>query len=748
MNIDNIKYLITLYHNQNLNELSSNLNNIDNRIKFEEWLLSQAQDKPNDDIWKTRVIILICTKASKDPPSTVTNKEEEDRHLAKLITHLNRHPKDVKQTFADIQKSDLPETCNALFKKIVNTQTFDIQQTSEKSNQEKDEVTLKNNNEDTLDSFIIEVKNAIQNNNIKDLTLIAKQNPDFFTKAITSKDYFGNTPLLVAITNNQSELVESIAQFTPEAFSAAVSISNNLGKTPLFAAVENNNLNLLKAIAKANPLAFEKFMITNQSRGESVDKINAVHAAIENKNLEALKFMAETAPETFKKAMITKSHSFGLTPLAVASKQNNIEMLKFMYETAPESLKKAATLKNMNHETPLLEACNHHVINIDLLKLLIEINPEALHILDNHAHSPLSLIKAIRPENYREAVLLINHNSNLKQHHLTLVARKALSHAWHISGKTYLTKVENNEVIAKMDLEGHHAYEWFNLMKKDFLTFKELYPALLNQNQIHLLRQVFDLGANEHLYSHEDKVNRIKEGLPVIMNTGFKGHAVTVLIWGDQFVICNRGGESRRPVDVFHFNPEKIDVETLKMIEDCGRKGDKKTYQTLFFTTLDQKLQFSKSESDHQMNDLNALPMQTVGNCTFVSSTTAIYAFILLGKIRGSDEFGHFVNQGLLTEGNLQQAVEVYQTWLSHLQISFLEKNIPNLEKRNTAFVPDHPLIVSAFRKAHLLPLDDYNEKRLEKITADYISTLEKKLQTKMMSDLIYWKTLKKTPLL
>jgi hypothetical protein len=131
---------------------------------------------------------------------------------------------------------------------------------------------------------------------------------------------------------------------------------------------------------------------------------------------------------------------------------------------------------------------------------------------------------------------------------------KAMLNLWQI-----LSEIKNDilpstsEVLFKMIKEKaiqdpEEFEQWFHLMGKDLKQFQDSYPELLTENKFNLLMHAFNFGANSNAYSTEAKLERIKKGLPTFINAGFSTHAVTLLVWNDQFIICNRGNATRRPI--------------------------------------------------------------------------------------------------------------------------------------------------------------------------------------------------------
>ncbi|HEV8052640.1 MAG TPA: hypothetical protein VGP47_09095, partial [Parachlamydiaceae bacterium] len=192
-------------------------------------------------------------------------------------------------------------------------------------------------------------------------------------------------------------------------------------------------------------------------------------------------------------------------------------------------------------------------------------------------------------------------------------------------------------------------------------------------------------------------------------------------------------------------------------------------YKKLFFGKLPKKLAFYKKQIDIQIEENNLLPAQTVGNCSFVSPITSVFAYRLLGEVHGIDQKGRLLKKDLEvplinptlsesdelppeTSGNLVISIEKaqtwYQTWVTFEEMTILERLIQPLQNKTNVFEPDHAIILKAFRKAHLLPLDNLGIQKLDALTQIYSNFLDEKERTQFKSDIVYCKTLARTPLL
>ena len=718
MNINNI---CNNYYSKDFNALEKDLSATDQRIAFEHWLTSSHpnQAKGIDLDWHTRVISLLCTKTGSDVRESSENRQLEDRLIARLISRTAplggsavMKPDQVNHIYSKIKTAELPSICTVLLRRLLQFQ-------------------------DLGKIF----QNAINENNLAMVKAINHAHPQEFSALLTKKGADGSTPVSTATTGPFLRLLKYMLEAAPEACDQAIGLKDKKGMTPLHYAVALNQSEMVQLMADRAPNGFKK-ALTIQNK---IDQ-TPVQIAVTRNALEPLKIMLKAAPDAFDVALTLQDIN-GQTPVHNAAFSNQLAMLQLMAEGVPNGFKKTLTIEDDESRTPLHKAAT--VGNIEILHLMTRYAPEAQYKMNDEGETVFSILKKGRPLNYRTFTQHLKSDLEGMEFYKTWLARKELSHAFHLEGTTLFSKSMEKSPVASTSLTGHQSPQWFHLMEKHLPKFREHYPDLLSNDLIALMKHTFDSGANPTSYSLADKVERIKAGLPITLNTGFSRHAVSVLIWGDQFIVCNRGGSSRSPIEVYHFDPSQIDETILREIEQVGQ-GTEKVYEQLFFQKLPAKLRFSQNDLDRKLENSTPLPKQLVGNCSFVSATTAIYALILLSLVRGMDGSGHLkdVPGSWDLDEQIKNTILAYQLWLSNEQLHALEANILPLEKGQPSYVPDHRIIVEALRKAHLLPLDEYCQQKLEALSEVYLNSLDVQAQKQLKADMAFWNTLAKAPLL
>lgn len=528
--------------------------------------------------------------------------------------------------------------------------------------------------------------------------------------------------------------------------------------------VKYNDIEKIKMIAAQNPQDFiHSFDYMDK------DNFTTMHYAVWNGSFEIVKLMAQMAPEAFKKGFTIQNTS-SFTPVALAAYLGHTEILKLMETIASIEFEKALFLQSYKNTTPMiLAALRDH---LDIVEWMIKIAPKAAYQVDHSGLSMLDYIKMNRAPNYKKITDLYKKSDDLQRSNQELVRRRELSHGYHLSGYSWLIVNETREILRKIDLEGHSPFQWSHILSKHFDQFCESYPQYLNNFEAKLFKEVLEIGANQNCLDFESQLARIKNGLPIILNTGYSEHAVMLLIWDKHLVICNRGAEGRRPLEIYHFDPEKIELSDLREIFNYAANGSRLDYKKLLFEILPNKWLFHQTDLDKALESIAAsLPDQTVGNCSLVNRMTDNYAIKLIGEARKVEQgfnscqiacdeksaigeplfddkevffsldssshdedfvsfessFGEEIAVSALTQEKKiikqdilnkikKEQTDWFNTWESFTQLTFLEHNIKPLEN-NPYFKPDDLLILKALDIANKLPLDHLGKEKLNQLT-------------------------------
>lgn len=557
------------------------------------------------------------------------------------------------------------------------------------------------------------------------------------------------------IERNLDDVMNQIRRLNPET-----------ALTDFYTAIQKEDESTINSILQNNLPALQAAM------QRKTNSFNPLHTAVSTNNKRLMQILIEYLPNKFKAAML-ETDADGSTPLSLASEKGLSDFVEMMALCAPDEFKQAVLVSDKSGNTPLhkgklpsLEIIEKHAPNefligletlnnfekspiftqrnsLDITKFFFKKYPDLFLKSNNLELPPLSRVKALRSEDYRAKMDIFKTNKEMINVAKEISRRKAASHAFHIDGVTVIRQ-KNSENEVKLDLEGHSMPQWFRLMGKTLGQFQETYPGILTENEISHLMDAFKL--NSAFSSSEEVVDRIKKRLPTIVQAGFGndesgGHAVTFVFFGDRFIICNRGAGAEIAIDIYHFDPQKIDIRTLMRINMINAGGSLENYERLISEFLPDELDLYKTEDDELIQAWSEFPDQTVGNCSFVSPITSVYALLLFSTLGRTSPVNEAELEPLVTA-----TVEKYQKWLGFLQITILERLITPLTDKNRTITPDHHFIREVLKNAYSLELDETNSKKLEEITEIYQSTLEPKEVKLLKIECLAWKNLPRIP--
>lgn len=136
---------------------------------------------------------------------------------------------------------------------------------------------------------------------------------------------------------------------------------------------------------------------------------------------------------------------------------------------------------------------------------------------------------------------------------------------------------------------------------------------------------------SEHL---EAIVKDIKEGKPVLIPSGERGHSVSVLFHGEHLVISNKGGYTRKPIELFKIDKEKVTQKTIQEIVLMGSRSIDDYKKWL----IDVKSTFG-ADPDGLFEELAEAaypfaPVHIGQHCAWESLETNLYAMLLLERMK------------------------------------------------------------------------------------------------------------------
>lgn len=307
--------------------------------------------------------------------------------------------------------------------------------------------------------------------------------------------------------------------------------------------------------------------------------------------------------------------------------------------------------------TPLMKAAMG--LNLKLVQLLLENNANP-NLLTPDGHSALSLAKFYKLQyhslrHYAEIKAeLVNSSPILKTHAKYAKYVKTLAHLCSVKGSTKFF----NKTIERTGISG----TFISLqLTKHFLNFAKQFPALISKKQV----QGFIVSHSGHPPFQE----------PAFLNDGFMNHYVHLFFWKNRVFLSNRGAASEKSVEIFRTRDDFC-FNTFKSNLSERIYSPESVFEDYWGKDLHQNFK-PKQEDDIYLENLLALPQQTVGNCGWANREQGLLVFLAAyPKIEDIEE-------------NVENAKYVLNQFVTYFKFVYLDKYFqivstnPNLLEKN-----------------------------------------------------------------
>jgi len=145
--------------------------------------------------------------------------------------------------------------------------------------------------------------------------------------------------------------------------------------------------------------------------------------------------------------------------------------------------------------------------------------------------------------------------------------------------------------------------------------------------------------ADAYRLNMKDKARALKEirrGNLVIIPTGWKGHAITLLFYKGYLLICNRGEgtEKQANAEFYRIDPKAVDLALLNEFDKTISNKELTTALPFFYDKLPRQLspkqdnEIHRDETCLQLSKAFAAGDQTVGNCPSAAPAGALRSAI------------------------------------------------------------------------------------------------------------------------
>ena len=204
-----------------------------------------------------------------------------------------------------------------------------------------------------------------------------------------------------------------------------------------------------------------------------------------------------------------------------------------------------------------------------------------------------------------------------------VLQQKILSHVWSVNSKIY------RDGNYGAPLTGFYSRVIMPEFVDALVAFRKANPVVgIDSKHVEFL--VAEAVGGQ---SSAELMQRYRERQAVLIGSGYDRHAASVLLLGDRIFVCNRGGLSRRPIEAYRIDPNKVTTAVIDAILEADRSS------AYFYLKLTDELpgqlsplgdgsalQDARSE---QMEALGArLGHQTIGNCTWAHLEAVLLAYL------------------------------------------------------------------------------------------------------------------------
>lgn len=729
-------------------QLSNLLNNYQNRLKFEQHLLSLNDLKAEDIVFYTKVIVLICQKMENDVLESSNDRQLEDLLLQKIIlkfgsSGLQENMRGIDTVAQKIFSSTQTKIDSwSIFQSINNACKPTLVPLSKcaliKNLKENNEI----DRQDSIGNTALLL--AVKSGDVEAVKVLIENQADLKIRNLN-----GESALVIAAKSKNNQVTNLLIQalaggqindntlnFDISPLEFAIKLKNNIkavnelisagvdvdapfsdGVSPLFWAVRKNNLEMTKLLIQSGA-------ITNVLND---DNITIMHLAIYNKNLEFVNELIKLG---------VSLNDPGHLNLLYAAEVGSPEIVNaLIHANVDDKCKIDINEANEEGLTALMGAIIDE--RLDVFEMLVKEGAD-INKVDNKGRTVLVYIKEERIKNKDKYIEVlkkyISKEEYIKAKDLFKEFRliKSVGHAYNIKGEAELGKIKQGFKPVSINLEGAESNLWFNLMFKDMAKFKDHYPDLMSSERIQRFESMLQFAADQKSLSNFE---RIHAGLQTIMNVGYSEHTISIFIQGDQIAICNRGeGNRGNPIEFFTFTPGSL---TKELLQELSEKKDKDQFREFLFEKLPSQLNFSKNDF-HKILEAaayNKLPMQIVGNCSWTGPAGAVYAFMLLDIMRflsPKEQNSKQFIEDIIAEQNL-----IYTNWLDTQNITILERLAKRVLDAPVYSPGGHLLLDKSINEALLFdPADPLNQERLNTISDIYeVFSSAHPLETEMSED-------------
>ncbi len=319
------------------------------------------------------------------------------------------------------------------------------------------------------------------------------------------------------------------------------------------------------------------------------------------------------------------------------------------------------------------------------------------------------------------------------------LACKQLSHAWQIGGNINLPN------RLRVNLTGMNLFNFKYILRYGLSEFSKKHGDLLPaKDAAHLCTLLADRGSSALIQNAGLLYADFQKGSPISVLTGFKGHRVVVSFDGNYLILANKGGETRKPLELYKIDRERVDASAIQQLIDLTSQESDDYAKWL--KAVDKH--FGAAKDSLCLCIEQAYPLssfQQVGNCEWESLQTNVYGVMLLHRLKN-----HFTSQEkaeLIASTN-----RTFQEWQQFVQLQSLGSffNAFNIQENRLPFETlDPSLLRSLFVQywSTQSPASEFKE-RMDELEGRYFQSLDTMTRALRKTEKIYYTQMSQVPYL
>jgi hypothetical protein len=520
------------------------------------------------------------------------------------------------------------------------------------------------------------------------LEKLADSNPRLLLNILSIQNKYG-MPLLFYLNSikEMMPLLEKLADSNPRLLLDILSIQDTDGDT--FLAYPNSTKEMmpfLKKLVDSHP----RLLLDILSIQDKKDRTCFAYSSSLKEMKPLLEKLADSHPRLLLDILSIQDKN-GRTFFAyIDSLKEMMPVLEKLADSHPRLLLDFLSIQDKENDT-FLTYPEATTLIMPLLKELESHHPEFFLKIEE------KLLTGLLDLKYRDLSLYdLLPKINLSKGIREVSKRKLITHIAEID---LLSTLETrgafqNHPIAKAQFAftGSHPAFVFKKIDRSLHAFSEQLPEVMPSELANFVLESID--SNKSKEQKGEVLFKLWQAHhPILINAGYLGHYVSILVWENKLIITNRG-EGCVDTDgtphtslVYTFDPAKFNVEVIDKIQSIEQSGDSQAYLNLVQTELNDLLLLSQSEFDTTMQK-QALPIQLIGNCGMANAEGGIKALITLHKLRQINKNVDEVDPAQ-AKTTFEEVDQLFTNWKASFLIQTLSRYLNWVRNPDNHFIPD-----------------------------------------------------------